>query len=118
MIRLGKIWYQMCRGLWALGLWLFFLFGLLCAAVLSFTLIYPGTWRSKYMRNFFKSASRLCAVMFGKSGRLMLSTEVFFDPRFQLMRRGLDTVERRHCEMSVYEEGAYCSLRDHEIKAK
>ena len=48
----------------------------------------------------------------------MLSTEVFFDPRFNWMRRGLDTVERRHCEKAVYDEGAYCSLRDHEIKAK
>ena len=76
-------------------------------------------WKFVYIRNFFKAASRMDAAMFAKSGRNMLSTEVCFDPRFYWMKKMLDTAEQgEHCLKSVYAEGAYCSLRDHQIRSK
>ena len=76
-------------------------------------------WKYAYIRNFFKAASRFDAAMFAKSGRNMLSTEVCFDPRFYWMKKMLDTAEQgEHCLKSVYAEGAYCSLRDHQIRSK
>lgn len=110
------------RALFAICLVLFFQFGLACAAVLVFVLLWSGAWRSPYMRNFYKSCSRLCAAMFGFSGRMMLSTEVYFDGRFQWLRKMLDAIDSSggvgHCLKSVYAENPYSRISDHQLRAK
>lgn len=109
------------RALFAIGLLLFFLFGLFCAAVLACMLLVPGAWENLYLRNFYKAASRLCAAMFGKSGRMMLSTEVVFDDNFTWMRKMLDEIDYKgvgHCLKSVYAEGPYSRTSDRELRAK
>ncbi len=106
------------RTSFGIGLLLFFWFGLFCAAVFALVLLYPGAWRSAYVRNFYKASSRLCASMFGKSGRMMLSTEVVFDERLKLMRTCLDEIEDNHCIKSVWAESPYSRLSDKQIRAK
>jgi len=64
------------------------------------------------MKNFIKSADRMCAALLGFSGRQMLSTELIYQKRMLWMKNILDEIEPQHCENSAIDEGAYSRLKD------
>lgn len=98
---------------WAFLLWLFFSAGCFISPFLA--LGFPLVRRYHYPRRVLYAADRLCAAMVGFSGRHMLSTEVGFSPRLTWLHDALNSIEPNHCEKSIYAEGPYCRISDHEL---
>lgn len=112
----GGLFKHIRRFLWALTLWMYFSVGCFLAPALA--ILYFFVPSSPYMERYLKAADRMCAAMLGFSGRNMLSSECAHDARYQWMRRALDEIEDNHCMESAYEEGMYCSIRDHTLRSK
>ena len=74
--------------------------------------------RHTYMRRFVKAADRMVAALLGFSGRFMLSTEVAFADQWKWLHDALNMIQQEHCEIEVFEEGAYCRIRDRELGIK
>ena len=98
---------------WLIALWFLFSAGCLVAPFLALSL--PFAKHRPYLRRLLHAADRLCAALLGFSGRHLLSTELGASTRMPWLREALNSIETKHCEESVYAEGAYCRLSDHEL---
>jgi hypothetical protein len=105
------------RCILAVALWLFFLFGCWVAPFLA--PFYVMFKMDGYTQRCIDAADRLCNALLGGSGRVMLSTELAYSEKMKWMRRALDDIAQGpHCQKSAFNEGPYCRLTDHRVRAK
>jgi hypothetical protein len=97
---------------YVLVLFLWCLFTLICFAAPFIAILFPMYRKRSYLRRIVKTADCLVASVLGFSGVFTLSAELAHSKKYKWLHDMLNMIEEDHCENELFEEGAYCRIRD------